>query len=431
MTGAADALLPGTAAAPRVDAERLWSDILTTARFGPFGETGMDRLALSGADGEVRDWFAAECRALGCTVETDQIGNMFATWPGQDQSLPPIAVGSHLDTQPAGGRFDGILGVLAGVELIRALRDARTRLRHPVTVVNWTNEEGSRFSPAMMGSGVYTGAHELASIEAISDKEGVTVRQALDAIGHRGDHKPGHLPFGAYLELHIEQGPVLENTGRQIGVVTGVQGVCWLDITVPGVDAHAGSRPMGMREDALVAAAHIIHAVEASATAHAPGVGTIGFIRAEPNSRNVVPGRVSLEVDLRHPDETALKAMEDRLITDIRRLSPKAEVRRVWWKAPIAFAPELVDIVRAQTAALGYSAIDMVSGAGHDAAHIASVAPSAMVFIPSHMGLSHNVLEYSSPEQCAEGTSVLLRAVVAADRHLHADTFDADTDTAH
>jgi len=405
-----------------IQPDRLWADLMSTARFGAFGETGMRRLALSEEDRQVRDWFVGECRALGCTIDIDRIGNIFATYPGRNANLAPIAMGSHLDTQPAGGRFDGILGVLAGVELLRALHDAQIPPAHPITVIVWTNEEGSRFAPAMMGSGVYCGAHKLETVAATCDKSGVSVAQALDAIGYAGDREPGFMPFSAYLELHIEQGPVLEAENIEIGIVEAVQGVCWLDIKVPGVEAHAGGRPMTMREDALIAASKIVLAVETVASRHAPGVGTVGYISAGPNSRNVIPGSVSLEVDLRHPTDAGLDALETELIAEVRRVSPGAEIRRVWLKPPVSFDPRIVDVVAARTEALGYSARRMVSGAGHDAAHVAGLAPSAMIFIPSYLGLSHNVREYSSPEQCAKGATVLLDAVLDLDERLLADT---------
>jgi len=406
---------------PLIQPQRLWDDLMSTAKFGALGETGMRRLALSDEDRQVRDWFVAQCRALGCTIEIDQIGNIFATYPGLDPNLAPIAMGSHLDTQPSGGRFDGILGVLAGIEVLRALHDASVRPAHPITVITWTNEEGSRFAPAMMGSGVYCGAHQWQTVAATCDKSGISVAQALDSIGYAGDRKPGFMQFSAYVELHIEQGPVLEAEGIEIGVVEAVQGVCWLDIKVPGVAAHAGGRPMTMRDDALVAASKIVLAVEAVASAHLPGVGTVGFVNAAPNSRNVIPGTVALEVDLRHPDDAGLSALETALIAEIQRISPAAEVRRVWRKPPVIFDSRIVDSIAARTEALGYSARRMVSGAGHDAAHVAGIAPSAMIFIPSHLGLSHNVLEYSSPEQCAKGATVLLGAVLDLDSLLTAD----------
>ncbi|WPE23548.1 M20 family metallo-hydrolase [Shinella zoogloeoides] len=398
-----------------IDAGRLWSDILSTARIGAYGETGMNRLALSASDGAVRGWFTAECRALGCTVEVDGVGNMFATLPGTEPGLAAIAVGSHLDTQPAGGRFDGILGVLAGVEILRVLHAAGRRLRHPFTVINWTNEEGSRFSPAMMGSGVFCGVHDLETILVRKDKDGVTVGEALAAIGYRGAHAPGHLPLAAYLELHIEQGPVLEADGSAVGVVSGVQGLCWLDVRIRGTEAHAGAFPMNLRADALVSAAKVVLVAEAVALKHPPGVATVGHIHAMPNSRNVVPGEVRLEIDMRHPEAVGLAAIEAALTADIERLVPGAEVSVVWRKAPVVFDAALRGVIRQEAEALGLSAIDMVSGAGHDAAHVAGRVPAAMIFIPSREGLSHNEREFSSPQQCAEGADLLLRSVLRAD----------------
>ncbi|MBU9228080.1 hydantoinase/carbamoylase family amidase [Burkholderia multivorans] len=400
---------------PVIRSERLWSDLMSTARFGAQGETGMRRLALTDEDRQMRDWFVAECRALGCTIDIDRIGNIFATYPGLDASLAPIAIGSHLDTQPAGGRFDGILGVLAGIEVLRALNDAKVRPAHPITVICWTNEEGSRFAPAMMGSGMFCGVHQWETVGAARDKSGISVAEALNAIGYAGDRDPGFLHFSSYLELHIEQGPILEAENIEIGVVEAVQGVCWLDIRVPGVEAHAGGRPMSMRDDALVAASKIVLAVQAVASGHPPGVGTVGFASVEPNSRNVIPGTVALEVDLRHPDDAELSALELELTAEVRRICPAAEVRRVWRKPPVAFDPRIVNVVADQASELGYTARRMVSGAGHDAAHLAGVTPTAMIFIPSYMGLSHNVIEYSSPEQCAKGATVLLRAVLDLD----------------
>ena len=403
---------------PSLDGDRLWSNILSTACIGAHGKTGMNRLALSASDAEVREWFASECRALGCAVEVDDIGNMFAVLPGSKPGLATIAVGSHLDTQPAGGRFDGILGVLAGVEILRVLHVSGQRLRHPFAVVNWTNEEGSRFSPAMMGSGVFCGVHDIGSIHALSDKEGVTVGEALDKIGYRGEHIPGHLPMAAYLELHIEQGPVLEANGSAVGIVSGVQGLRWLDVRIRGTEAHAGAFPMVLREDALVSAAKVVLATEAVALKYPPGVATVGYIHVAPNSRNVVPGEVRLEIDLRHTEESGLAAMETELIADIERLVPQGEVSVVWRKAPVLFDTMLREMIEEEAQGLCLSALHMVSGAGHDAAHLAGTVPTAMIFIPSREGLSHNEREYSSPEQCAEGANLLLRSVLRIDEIL-------------
>ncbi len=400
---------------PAINGDRLWADIVSTASFGGADKGGVTRLTLTEEDRQVRDWFVDECRSLGCTVETDQIGNIFATYPGEDRSLPPIAVGSHLDTQPQGGRFDGILGVLAGVELIRTLKETATVLRHDLTVINWTNEEGSRFSPAMMGSGVFAGASPLSKIEAVQDRDGTTVRAALEAIGYRGEILPGHVGFAAYVELHIEQGPLLEAAATEIGIVTGVQGVRWFDVTITGTEAHAGSTPMDQRDDALVAASQIVLAVRDIARRHSPGVGTTGFAAVGPNSRNVVPGSVHLQIDMRHPSDTGLDQMQAALEQAIDALDARIVLDRIWSKQPVVFDLLIVDAVRASAGALGHSAIEMVSGAGHDAAHLAGICPTAMIFVPSKDGLSHNEAEYTSPEECARGADVLLQTVLQID----------------
>ncbi|WP_457580608.1 allantoate amidohydrolase [Ensifer canadensis] len=400
---------------PEINSERLWADIIATARFGGTDRGGVTRLTLTEEDRQVRDWFIAECRSLGCTIEVDRIGNIFATYAGEDPSLPPIAVGSHLDTQPQGGRFDGILGVLAGVELIRTLKETATVLRHDLTVVNWTNEEGSRFSPAMMGSGVFSGASHLETIEALTDRDGTTVKAALETIGYRGETSVGHVAFGAYVELHIEQGPLLEASTTDIGIVTGVQGVRWFDVSITGTEAHAGSTPMTQRDDALVAASEIVLAVRDIARRHPPGVGTVGFVAVGPNSRNVVPGSVQLQIDMRHPSEEGLRQMQAALEQAVAALDAKIALDHIWSKQPVVFDPVIVEAVGDSAKALGYSAAEIVSGAGHDAAHIAGICPTAMIFIPSKDGLSHNEAEYSSPEECARGAEVMLQTVLQID----------------
>ncbi len=401
---------------PATNGDRLWSDIVSTARFGAADRGGVTRLTLTEEDRQARDWFVAECRALGCTVEVDGIGNIFATYAGEDMSLPAIAVGSHLDTQPQGGRFDGILGVLAGVEILRTLKETSTQLRHPLTVINWTNEEGSRFSPAMMGSGVFAGALALDATQALADREGIAVGTALDAIGYRGEARIDPAAFSAYVELHIEQGPLLEAAATEIGVVTGIQGLRWFDISISGTEAHAGSTPMAQRDDALVAAAEIVLTVRDIARQNPPGVGTVGFVDVGPNSRNVVPGSVRLQIDMRHPSETGLDEMEAALQQAVAKAGGRAELKHIWSKAPVVFAPSIVDAVRNSAEALGYSATDIVSGAGHDAAHIAMIMPTAMIFVPSKDGLSHNEAEYTAPEECARGAEVLFQTILEIDR---------------
>jgi N-carbamoyl-L-amino-acid hydrolase len=402
---------------PVTNGDRLWNDIVATARFGAADKGGVTRLTLTEEDREVRDWFVAACRTLGCTVEVDGIGNIFATYAGEDMSLPAIAVGSHLDTQPQGGRFDGILGVLAGLEVLRTLKETSTVLRHPLTVVNWTNEEGSRFSPAMMGSGVFAGALSLDAARALTDRDSVTIGAALDTIGYRGEAWVEPAAFAAYVELHIEQGPLLEASATEIGIVTGIQGLRWFDITVTGTEAHAGSTPMAQRDDALVAAAEIVLAVRDIARENPPGVGTVGFVEVGPNSRNVVPGSVRLQIDMRHPSEAGLDQMEGALQEAVRKAGARAELKRIWSKAPVVFDPSIVDAVRNSAEALGYSATDVVSGAGHDAAHIATIMPTAMIFVPSKNGLSHNEAEYTAPEECARGAEVLFQTILELDRH--------------
>ena len=413
---------PGQTASPvpTIAGDRLWDDVVATARFGGTAGGGITRLALSEEDRQVRDWFAARTRDLGCELSIDAIGNMLALFPGRDAALPPIAMGSHLDTQPLSGRFDGILGVLAGLEVLRALKEAGCLLQRPLAVVNWTNEEGARFSPAMLGSSVHAGALSLDAALGIRDRDGTTVGDALEAIGYRGAEAPGARRFAAYLELHIEQGPLLEAEHRDIGIVTGVQGLRWFDIEIEGLEAHAGSTPMGRRRDALVAAAELVLAARDIARRHAPGVITAGHCVVSPNSRNVVPGQARLEIDMRHPESAGLEAMEAELAAAVRVGNDvgTTSMRRIWAKAPVAFDPRCIAAIGRSAAACGLSAVEIASGAGHDAANLAALAPTGMIFIPSRDGLSHNENEYSTPEQCARGTQVLLEAVVQIDRLL-------------
>lgn len=399
---------------PRIDAAQLNADIEATAQFGGTGHGGVSRLTLTPEDKSVRDWFTARCAELGCRVSVDPIGNQFATYPGRNAALPTIMTGSHLDTQPGGGRYDGILGVLAGLAALRALKSSGLVTEHPLTVVNWTNEEGSRFSPAMFGSGVHAGAIALDEALAVRDRAGVSVGEALDAIGYRGSLVERQTP-AAYVELHIEQGPVLEAEGIAIGAVTGVQGLRWFDVTIEGTESHAGSTPMANRRDALTAAARLILDVEAIGRAHAPGVLTVGHAGVFPNSRNVVPGRVSLQIDMRHPGEAGLDAMEAAL-RQAAANQPDSRIDRIWAKKPVAFDPTCIEAIRQAAADCGLSCRDIASGAGHDAAHMAALTPTAMIFIPSRDGLSHNEREYSSPRQCAEGAEVLLRTLLELDR---------------
>ena len=290
----------------RIDPQRLWDTLMETAAIGGTPKGGIKRLALSDEDRRVRDWFRAQCEALGCTVTVDELGTMFATRPGR-LDIAPVCMGSHLDTQPTGGKFDGNLGVLAGLEVLRTLQQSDYQTNAPVMLVNWTNEEGSRFSPAMIASGVFAGAFTADHARSQVDRDGISYGEALDAIGYRGIEKAGARKLGAMFELHIEQGPILEDEANTIGVVTGVQGIRWYEVTVRGQDAHTGATPMRLRKNALLGSARVIEAIEQIAQAHAPdAVGAVGLIENRPNSRNVVPGEVFFCVDFRHPDDAVL-----------------------------------------------------------------------------------------------------------------------------
>jgi N-carbamoyl-L-amino-acid hydrolase len=406
-----------------VNAERLWATIMETAQIGATPKGGIKRLTLTDLDRQVRDWFRAACEAAGCTVSVDEMGNMFARRPGRNNSLPPISMGSHLDTQPTGGKFDGVLGVLSGLEVVRTLNDLQIETNAPIEVVNWTNEEGSRFAPAMLCSGVFAGVFDRAFADSREDREGRKFGEELERIGYRGTERCGARKFAAHFELHIEQGPILESEGKMIGIVTGVQGMRWFEVTVTGRESHAGSTPMKLRRDAMLAAARMIQAVNDVALRHGPaGVGTVGLVECRPNSRNVIPGSTFFSIDFRHPDDSAVAAMEDEMrkqIAEIARVSGvEVLVERVWDSPAVHFNPDCVDAVRRAAAAEGYPAREIVSGPGHDAAYVARVAPTAMIFVPCEGGLSHNELEKIEPEHAKAGANVLLRAVLDTDQRL-------------
>jgi N-carbamoyl-L-amino-acid hydrolase len=408
-----------------INPQRLWDMLMETARIGGTPKGGICRLTLTDLDRQVRDWFRAQAEALGCTVTVDEVGNMFALKAGRRGDVAPIALGSHLDTQPTGGKFDGVLGVLGGLEVARTLHDLGYETNAPLLLVNWTNEEGSRFAPAMLGSGVYAGAFDRAFAEACADREGVSFGEALESIGYRGEAAAGSVPFGALFELHIEQGPILEAEGKAIGVVQGVQGMRWYEVEVTGREAHTGSTPMALRKNALIGAARLIERVDAIAHAHAPAaVGTVGLVEVKPNSRNVIPGHVFFSVDFRHPEDAILDKMERELGEAVPKvvedLGLTAELRKVWDSPAVRFDPVCIEAVRVGAEKAGLSTRDMVSGAGHDAAYIARVAPTTMIFVPCEGGLSHNEAESTSFEECAAGAQVLLNAVLEYDRRFAA-----------
>ncbi len=403
----------------QIQADRLWGTILETARFGGTPKGGVRRLTLSPEDKSVRDWFRAACEAAGCTVSVDALGNMFALRPGRDPSQLPVGFGSHLDTQPTGGKFDGVLGTLAALEVLRTLNDAGIETDAPLCVANWTNEEGSRFAPAMMGSAAYVGDFTVENILARTDAEGITVAQALDAIGYAGPQAVGAQPFGAFVELHIEQGPILEAEGKTIGVVEHGQGIVWYDGRITGFESHAGSTPMPLRRDALAAFSEIVLAVERLARELGPNaVGTVGEVTIANPSRNVIPGEVVFSAEFRSPEAETLKALEAGIaaaLVEIASRRPKVDIQldTIWRKEPTHFDAKVIGAVREAAEALGYSNRPMVSGAGHDAFNLATQMPAAMIFVPCKDGLSHNELEDATQADCVAGANVLLHTVLA------------------
>ena len=405
-----------------INPQRLWDTLMETAKFGGTPKGGIKRLTVSDEDRRVRDWFKAECETLGCTVEVDEAGNMFATRPGKRQDIAPIAMGSHLDTQPTGGKFDGVLGVLGALEAMRTLIDMGYETNAPLMIVNWTNEEGSRFAPAMLCSGVYAGVFTTEYAYSREDRQGIKLGDELQRIGYKGKHKAGSIKFQAMFELHIEQGPILEAENKMIGVVTGVQGMRWYEVTVKGQESHTGATPMGLRKNALLGAARMIEAIHQVGMSHLPGVASVGLIENRPNSRNVVPGEVFFTIDLRHPDEKVLDKMEVAYRTALPKIAAELrlefEEKCIWVSHAVEFAAPLIECVREGAELAGYTMRDMASGAGHDAAYIARVAPTTMIFVPCLGGISHNESESTTLEECGAGAQVLLNAVLAYDRQL-------------
>ena len=402
----------------QIDSARLWGDIFETAKFGGTPKGGVRRLTLGPEDKQVRDWFRAACEKAGCEVHVDALGAMFAIRPGRDMSKPPIGIGSHLDTQPTGGKFDGILGTLAALEVVRALNDAGIETETPLCVCNWTNEEGSRFAPAMMASAAYVGEYTTDDILSRKDAEGVTVAQALDSIGYRGKEAVGQQKFSAFVELHIEQGPILEAENKTIGVVERGQGIIWYDGTITGFASHAGSTPMPLRKDALAAFSEVVLAVEKLARDHGPhAVGTIGEIRIDNPSRNVIPGDLNFTIDIRSPESATLDALNAGLQKAIAEIAARrkvsVDVKQIWRKEPTIFNDRLVSAVEGATKELGFSHRRITSGAGHDACNLATVMPAAMIFVPCKDGISHNELEDATQADCTAGANVLLHTVLA------------------
>jgi N-carbamoyl-L-amino-acid hydrolase len=401
----------------RINGERLWQSLMELAQIGATEKGGVCRLALTDLDKQGRDLVLRWAREAGMSVSIDKIGNGFMRRPGLDNSLPPIMTGSHIDTQPTGGKFDGNYGVLAGLEVVRTLNDHGIQTQAPIEVAFWTNEEGSRFVPVMMGSGVFAGAFDLELAYAAKDTAGKTVKQELERIGYIGTEEVGQHPIGAYFETHIEQGPVLEDHDKTIGVVEAVLGIRWFDCTVTGMEAHAGPTPMHLRKDALQGATEIMQEVVNAALRHAPhGRGTVGMVQVHPNSRNVIPGSVKFSIDLRNNSDVLV----DRMVDEVKafaaemaeRRGLKVQIELVSSYAAQPFHPDCVKAVERATQKLGYSHMPAVSGAGHDAIYVARLAPAGMIFIPCKDGISHNEIEDAKPEHITAGCNVLLHAML-------------------
>ncbi len=401
----------------KVNGPRLWDSLMEMAKIGATPKGGVKRLTLTDLDRESRDLFARWCREAGCTIGVDKMGSMFARRPGADDTLPPVMLGSHLDTQPTGGKFDGALGVMSALEVVRSLNDLDIRTRHPIEVAMWTNEEGSRFAPAMTASGVFAGVLKLEDALKIKDVDGLEIGPELQRIGYAGDMDVGGRPVAAFFEVHIEQGPILEEEGIDIGIVTAANGQKWYEITLTGVESHAGPTPMSRRRDALLGASRIVELVNGIGHAHDPqACATCGMIQAYPNSRNVIPGQVFLTVDFRHPDGGKLLSMDAALRRGVEEIATRTgltyEMKLVADYPPVPFDASCVDAVRNAAKRLGYSAREITSGAGHDAVYMARVAPTAMVFTPCIGGISHNEAEDMKPEWATAGCNVLLQAVL-------------------
>ena len=401
----------------KINGERLWNSLMEMAKIGPGVAGGNNRQTLTDADGEGRALFQKWCEAAGCTMGLDTMGNMFARREGTDPEALPVYVGSHLDTQPTGGKYDGVLGVLGGLEVIRSLNDLGIRTKHPIVVTNWTNEEGTRFAPAMLSSGVFAGIHTQDWAYARTDAEGKSFGDELKRIGWRGEEPVGERRMKAFFELHIEQGPILEAEGKDIGVVTHGQGLWWLQVTLTGKDAHTGSTPMDMRVNAGLGMARIIELVHTIAMDNQPGaVGAVGQANVYPNSRNVIPGRAVFTIDFRSPDLAKLDGMRARLEAEAPKIAADLglgiEIEAVGHFDPVTFDEGCVSAVRNAAERLGYSHMNIISGAGHDACWINRLYPTAMVMCPCVDGLSHNEAEEISPEWAAAGANVLFHAVV-------------------
>ncbi len=401
----------------RIDGTRLWQSLMDMALIGATEKGGVCRLALTDLDKEGRDLFVRWCEDAGCTISVDRMGNIFARRPGRNPDAPPVVTGSHLDSQPTGGKYDGAYGVLAGLEVVRTLNDLDIETEAPVEVAVWTNEEGSRFAPAMIASGVFAGAFDIDHGLSRLDPDGRTLGEELEQIGYAGDMECGDHKLAAYFEAHIEQGPILEDEKKTIGVVSGGQAQRWYEITMTGQEAHAGPTPMLTRRDALLGAARTVDAVNRIGLDHQPGAcATVGMLQVHPNSRNVIPGGVFFTVDFRHPDDEVLSRMDSHLrkaCEDIAaEIGLELEFEQIWHSPAVVFDKECIDAVRSGAKSCNYTYMDIVSGAGHDACYVARVAPTGMIFVPCEGGISHNEIENATAGDLEAGCNVLLHSIL-------------------
>ncbi len=401
----------------RINEARLWDSLMELAKIGATPKGGVCRLTLTDLDRQGRDLVTRWGREAGLEITIDKIGNGFMRRAGRNNTLPPVIAGSHIDTQPTGGKFDGNYGVLAALEVVRTLNDHGIQTEAPIEVAFWTNEEGSRFVPVMMGSGVFAKAFTLEHAYAATDTEGKSVKDELTRIGYVGPQEPGDHPMGSYFEAHIEQGPVLEDNNTTIGVVQGVLGIRWFDCTVTGMEAHAGPTPMALRKDAMQVSTRLMQEIVAAAHRHPPhGRGTVGMVHVHPNSRNVIPGRVKFSIDLRNSTDTLVDTMADEVKAFAAALAKETglgiQIELVSSYPAQAFHPECSSAVARAAEKLGYSNMPAVSGAGHDAVYMARLAPSGMIFIPCKDGISHNEIESATSEHIAAGCNVLLHAML-------------------
>ena len=413
--------MPTSATNLKIDGQRLWDSLMEMARIGATPKGGCNRQTLTDLDREGRDLFRRWCEKAGLAVSVDEMGNMMARRRGKRDELPPVVIGSHLDTQPTGGQFDGVAGVLTGLEVVRTLNDAGYESDHPLMVVNWTNEEGCRFAPAMLSSGVWGGAFTKEFAYSRTDREGKEFGAELERIGYKGDLPCAPQDWKCHLELHIEQGPILEAEGKIIGVVTGGQGIRWLDVEITGQESHAGSTPMPRRRDALVAAAKVIAALDGIARRHAPdGVTTVGVLQIAKPSRNVIPGGVTFTVDIRHPEHEQIEAMDRELRAALAEACGRDGLpyacNQIWYFPPVAFDQGCIAAVRRAAETCGYAWREMVSGPGHDSCYTARAVPTSMIFIPCKDGLSHNEEEWAEPVHVEAGANVMLQAALVLAR---------------